>query len=276
MLDQMRSGANTHAADDDFEWVNDWATASARPDKIVQPQLAARREPAAAAPSDGSAVAAMDAPPPAEPTSLNNGTVIDSTIPVVPLALVEEVDSAEEAVTAPASTERATEAVTIPATQPPSADAIGTAEPIPQSPAEVETLPLVDTDVQPSERRPWTSLFRLMTGAGSGAARDESAFVTPTETVAADAPAVAERAAVPVVQEDAAEISLAPDQLERDIAEIEQVRDQLLSQPEPDLLPAVEAPRSRTSDLVPILVGAALGFILLVVFGAAASFVSLR
>jgi hypothetical protein len=106
-------------------------------------------------------------------------------------------------------------------------------------------------------------------------ARDEHASVLSAEARAADTQTIAVELSAPVVQGDT-EIPLAPDQLERDIAEIEQVRDLLLSLPEPQLAPEAEAPRSRTSDLVPILVGAALGFILLVVFGAAASFVSLR
>jgi hypothetical protein len=82
-------------------------------------------------------------------------------------------------------------------------------------------------------------------------------------------------AAVP--QDEHAHIPLAPDQLERDIAEIEIVRDQLLAQHEPvEPVAEIAAPRGRTTELAPILVGATLGFVLLVVFGAAASFISLR
>jgi hypothetical protein len=70
------------------------------------------------------------------------------------------------------------------------------------------------------------------------------------------------------------QVSLVPDQLERDIAEIEMVRDRLYAEYAAERDTA--ARRFRTSDYVPILVGAALAFTLLVVFGAAASFVSLR
>jgi hypothetical protein len=74
-------------------------------------------------------------------------------------------------------------------------------------------------------------------------------------------------------------VELAPDQLERDIAEIELIRDRLLAEPEARTVSCDEvtaAAPSRTSDQVPILVGGALAFTLLVVFGAAASLVSLR
>jgi hypothetical protein len=74
--------------------------------------------------------------------------------------------------------------------------------------------------------------------------------------------------------------AIAPDQLELDVAEIEVRRDALLAEWELErritAVPAVLAPRSRTTDYVPILLGCVLGFTLLVVFGAAASFVSLR
>lgn len=74
--------------------------------------------------------------------------------------------------------------------------------------------------------------------------------------------------------------AIAPDQLELDIAEIEVRRDALLAEWEHErrmpAAPAVSAARSRTTDYVPILLGCVLGFTLLVVFGAAASFVSLR
>ena len=74
-------------------------------------------------------------------------------------------------------------------------------------------------------------------------------------------------------------VELAPDQLERDIAEIELIRDRLLAEEDASAVPFSEmtaAAPSRTSDHVPVLVGGALAFTLLVVFGAAASLVSLR
>jgi hypothetical protein len=88
----------------------------------------------------------------------------------------------------------------------------------------------------------------------------------------ADAPALLELAP-----------AIAPNQLELDIAEIELQRDALLAEWEHErrtaamkAVPAAPAARSRTTDHVPILLGCVLGFTLLVVFGAAASFVSLR
>jgi hypothetical protein len=75
--------------------------------------------------------------------------------------------------------------------------------------------------------------------------------------------------------------ALAPNQLELDIAEIEVQRDALLAEWEHErrmtaAVPPAPAARSRTTDYVPILLGCVLGFTLLVMFGAAASFVSLR
>jgi hypothetical protein len=180
---------------------------------------------------------------------------------------------------------------------------------IPQSTDEVAPLPAgAESEARPFGRRPWTSLFRLIAGDAGRSARGETGPLATQAAVSVEAPAAiatepalaeetadpripvatleivpAEAAATiatdpaPAEEPVAADIPLAPDQLERDIAEIELVRDRLLSEAErTDEAPEATAPRSRTSDLVPILVGGALGFILLVVFGAAASFVSLR
>lgn len=65
-------------------------------------------------------------------------------------------------------------------------------------------------------------------------------------------------------------------QMERDIAEIAAVRDRLLSEPVQVMGRTRRFGLVRTSDCVPILVGGILAFTALVVFGAAASFVSLR
>jgi len=71
--------------------------------------------------------------------------------------------------------------------------------------------------------------------------------------------------------------TIVPDQLARDIAEIEVRRDALFAEWERSRRIAVEPSRgARTTDYVPILLGCVLGFTLVVVFGAAASFVSLR
>jgi hypothetical protein len=71
--------------------------------------------------------------------------------------------------------------------------------------------------------------------------------------------------------------AIAPNQIELDVAEIEVRRDALLAEWEHERrTTAATVARSRTTDSVPILLGCVLGFTLLVVFGAAASFVSLR
>ena len=72
-----------------------------------------------------------------------------------------------------------------------------------------------------------------------------------------------------------------PDQLMRDIAEIERARDALDALP---LVAGVSAPRrmqalmlvpSRTSDMVPVVVGGVLALVMLTVFGAAAAMTKL-
>ena len=69
-----------------------------------------------------------------------------------------------------------------------------------------------------------------------------------------------------------------PDQLMRDIAEIERVRDALAAQPAPVFAKgrtqALTAP-ARTTDAVPVMIGGVLALVMLTVFGAAAAMTKL-
>ena len=85
--------------------------------------------------------------------------------------------------------------------------------------------------------------------------------------------------AAPVVLQHVAQpISISPDQLMRDIAEIERVRDALAAQPAPVFAKgrtqALTAP-ARTTDAVPVVIGGVLALVMLTVFGAAAAMTKL-
>jgi hypothetical protein len=85
--------------------------------------------------------------------------------------------------------------------------------------------------------------------------------------------------AAPVVLQHVAQpISISPDQLMRDIAEIERVRDALAAQPQPVFAKgraqALTAP-PRTTDPVPVVIGGVLALVMLTVFGAAAAMTKL-
>jgi hypothetical protein len=139
----------------------------------------------------------------------------------------------------------------------------------------------------------WTNLFRMMTrsGTSSAAARDlfiaEAPPAAPSldqpadgaeqETAADEDVAAREAAAAKLAAAKAKAAARAEAaQLARDIAEIVAVRDRLLAMPIAARPSSRAQPLLRTSDYVPILVGAVLAFTSLIVFGAAASFVSLR
>jgi hypothetical protein len=282
--------ADEVAVEDDFEWVNAWAASR---QAVKTPAAAEASASPLPGPQMNHAVAArMQAPAPA-------GTAVADE-PVVPLALngaahakatISEPAAASIQPTAePESSDRAQPQA--PAEAPaiiPSASA-ETAEPAPadadasdadgvdetvavidaveDTAGEPAPIPLFETARRLGRAR-WRNIFRL-------AARVSEPPSHPM-LVAPDGPSepVADMQALPEVTD--AEVVLAPDQLERDIAEIEIVRDRLLAEHAADQRQRV-AGRSmaRTSDYVPILVGGALAFTLLVVFGAAASFVSLR
>jgi hypothetical protein len=126
----------------------------------------------------------------------------------------------------------------------------------------------------------WRRMFRIVASSPEPIAK--VAAVAEAE-VSDTVPVLADMAQVPPASGQAETMpvpdAVAPDQLDRDIAEIIAIRDQLLAEPIALAPPygAAEPPGpSRTADRVPILVGGALAFTMLVVFGAAASLVSLR
>jgi len=87
-------------------------------------------------------------------------------------------------------------------------------------------------------------------------------------------------AVAPVVLQHVAQPTpvVPPDQLMRDIAEIERVRDALAAQPAPVFAKgrtqALTAP-ARTTDAVPVVIGGVLALVMLTVFGAAAAMTKL-
>ena len=146
--------------------------------------------------------------------------------------------------------------------------------------SDAEQVPEVQPAAVPSfetvpRRKRWTHLFRII-------ARESE-----TENLAE------RERSMPDASQDASSDGRAPDpgegncgdatldlsQIKRDVAEIEAVRDRLLSEVAPANRRIRSADRlasARTSDYVPILVGGVLALTSLVVFGAAALFVSLR
>jgi hypothetical protein len=72
---------------------------------------------------------------------------------------------------------------------------------------------------------------------------------------------------------------ISPDQLMRDIAEIERVRDALAAQPAPVFAKgrtqALTLVPARTTDAVPVVIGGVLALVMLTVFGAAAAMTKL-
>jgi hypothetical protein len=123
-------------------------------------------------------------------------------------------------------------------------------------------------------RKRWTHLFRIITREGETERLTEpglSMFDAP------EAPSPATGRAQDAGEGNVAEAILDFTRIERDIAEIELVRDRLLSASAPARRRTADRlALARTSDYVPILIGGVLAFTSLVVFGAAASFVSLR
>ncbi len=282
--------ADEVAVEDDFEWVNAWAvsrqavktpaaaevSASPLPDPQMDHAVAARMQASATA---GTAVGDEAV----VPLALNGAPHAKATISAPAAASIQPTAAPESsdrvapqapgeasAIIPPASAETA---------EPAQADAdVSDADVVGETAAVIDAvedaanepapIPLFETARRLGRAR-WRNIFRL--AARVSEPPSHPMLVGPD---GASEP-VADMQALPEVTD--AEVVLAPDQLERDIAEIEIARDQLLAEHVADQRQRV-AGRSmaRTSDHVPILVGAALAFILLVVFGAAASFVSLR
>jgi hypothetical protein len=133
-------------------------------------------------------------------------------------------------------------------------------------------VPLFETA---RRRKRWTHLFRIIARESETEGPAGGELLSMLEA-SQDASSVRRT-------QDATEGNGAPmldlSQIEHDIAEIEAVRDRLLSEFAPASRRSPLADRfasARTSDYVPVLVGGVLALTSLVVFGAAAAFVSLR
>lgn len=182
----------------------------------------------------------------------------------------------------------------------PAPDAVAaSAAPSPAAPAPADVSPprkpTFDPDmfVHPATRR-FFATFRAPPAAEPVApaapqADEPVAAAPPPAAADTQAPvpeAPAELAPIVVQHEPAAvessQVSLVPeaDQLERDIAEIQRVRDALLAQPPFTIIDPRRVhgrfARLRNSDAVPIVIGTVVGLSLLIVFGAAASLITLR
>jgi hypothetical protein len=285
---------------DDFEWVNAWAASTAPsapavapettpPAIAIAPKPAQVEDRAAIEPAhDGaqlapsfSTVPSLDpaaetdadaAPgiaPDAEPLSLPESM----TSEVVPSALPHAEHDAAPAALGP---EEATGQQGMAAAAGGADDDV--AETVASTPASDESTS-ADEDERPASsapisfldfaRRAKRSLFRIVARSTDPQPEPDAA---PLDDISDLSDPVAAGALVHLESAP----GVAPDQLERDIAEIEIRRDELYAEWERSQRSNDPAARSRTNDYVPILLGTVLGFTLLVVFGAAASFVSLR
>jgi hypothetical protein len=124
-------------------------------------------------------------------------------------------------------------------------------------------------------RKRWTQLFRIIARASETESLAERELSTPGASQDAPSDGRSRDRGKRNFGDAMRDLS----QIERDIAEIEVVRDRLLSESALASRRSPSADRfasARTSDFVPILVGGLLAFMSLVVFGAAAWFVSLR
>jgi hypothetical protein len=264
--------------DDDFEWVNAWATASLpkatpmAPIADVAPQtdiLPPENGGRANISEEPTLIASCVSPAPAMPTDASAEAAVSPILASVESHYVEhplEEAAADGSVSLPAAPDAA----------------VGDGPVISPEQDEARTIPTlgVEPDSAPipffeAARRigRWTNLFRMVTGGGApGADAARDLFVL-------DAPGLAGSLAAPRSTADRGRGDGMVDaaQLARDIAEIVAVRDRLLAMPVgPSTGSHERSAPVRTSDSVPILVGAVLAFTSLIVFGAAASFVSLR
>jgi len=116
----------------------------------------------------------------------------------------------------------------------------------------------------------WVNAWAASAMAETSAAMKGEASIAAPEAAPAPAPAPTTAPFAP----------FPPDQLVRDIAEIERTRDALDALP---LVASISARRtqalmlvpSRTSDMVPVVVGGVLALVMLTVFGAAAAMTNL-
>jgi hypothetical protein len=284
---------------DDFEWVNAWAASTAPsapaaapeipPVTAIAPQPAQVEDRAAIEPAhDGAqlapsfstapsldpgaerdADAAPGIAPDAEPLSLPDSVtsaVVPSALPHVehdaaPAALVPEEATGQQGMAAAAGGADVAVAETVASTPASDESTSPDADERPASSAPISFLDFA--------RRAKRSLFRIV-------ARNADPQPKPDAVPLDDISDLSDPVAAGALVHLESAPGVAPDQLERDIAEIEIRRDELDAEWERSQRSTDPAARSRTSDYVPILLGTVLGFTLLVVFGAAASFVSLR
>jgi hypothetical protein len=279
MVDRHATRSDEFPSDDDFEWVNAWAASTTQPEPRIEPpaaeadplpRTADNEVPTLGSAPDTEASTPATAPEAAEPEAVSLVPVAETAPPDVealePPAPADHIDAAEASI----------------------ADDRGPLAPV----AEAVDRALDAPPPRVSrwlERRPWTRVFRVvarnpappvatihlvepMQSSDTQTADSTSRVAEPTQ----DLPQPAEAELTPTLVEPV----LALDQLERDIEEIEWIRDRLLAEPIADAAPLTSAKATvvarRTSDHVPILVGGALALTLLIVFGAAASLASLR
>ena len=277
MVDRSATCTDESPSGDDFEWVNAWAESAVGrelKDEPSPPTTESKRgavpAPSEPQPGDQALTAApVLAAPDETPLVPATAIALAASEPIEPQITDDRVEAAE-----PQAAEHHVDALALDDT----------------------TAPAETSDTPPSEapswleRKPWARMFRIVARNPDRAA-NRPLVAAPEEpadalSIAADeADATRESPAAELVPiADSVEfapepVELAPDQLERDIAEIELIRDRLLAEEDASAVPFDEmttAAPARTSDHVPVFVGGALAFTLLVVFGAAASLVSLR
>ena len=277
MFDQTHARGDASAVEDDFEWVNAWA-ATLRPAPIAAPTAApaanlaiadAGPAQAHARPAESGGSIVMSRPTPAAAGSGEAPIAIDrvATSAAAARGAVVEAGSPlpDPAVNAAPAT-AAHVASTLHAVEATAADATDTdAATARLAEGGSAAIPPFDAERRIGRKR-WTNLFRMIVRESEPDLRaaNELAEAAPESHAAHDAEA---------------EPILAADQLRRDIADIVFIRDRLLAEAaaeERKKRSVARFARMRTSDYVPILVGGVLAFTSLVVFGAAASFVSLR
>jgi hypothetical protein len=254
------------AVEDDFEWVNAWAAARQPLNAVAAPKPAEGQPTHSTVSAEAGEAAVADPPIVAsaspEPADLATFSLTPPAEPESPGRVPEAAQpSSETLVLVPVDHDATAEPVAAMG-EAETAAALGEATALADHPEATEPAPIpLFEAARRLGRARWHNIFRLVARVNEPpAALPES----PLEAVE------------PLQEIAAAEATLAPDQLERDIIEIEMVRDRLFAEHTAVARQRRRASARRTSDSVPILVGAALAFTLLVVFGAAASFVSLR
>ena len=286
-------------APDDFEWVNSWAATTLPPASApavvpeVTPPVAARVErpiliapiqPLAMEPAlvecRQAAASLAAAPFPAEPGARAPAAVVDAPAAVattVPPGPPDPVDSevVPDVALAPFGSEAADEPDTAAAVRSAPADIV--AESV-ASADDGGVSPTSDDEPRPSAPISFLDFARRAKSSLLGiVARTADPQAQPEASPLADISDLTDPLTAGVTLSPESAPTIVPDQLERDIAEIEVRRDALFAEWERSRRIAVDpVGRARTTDYVPILLGCVLGFTLLVVFGAAASFVSLR